>query len=404
MKIRKLKTTVVAVPQLREYKSSWRRKGHGTSAQCSVLVELLTDDGVTGIGESPVVFAGRPEVTVALLKGVEPLILGRDPLDHDILRHEIYAETGMAHLGTQGLSWALAGLDMAMWDIVGKVCEQPLHQLWGSAWRTESNFYADIPTADPSRMADDALEWVQRGFRTLYFKAGFEPESDIARLAAVRSAVGEGPRIRVDANQAWSPGAAKRIISRMAEYSPEYIEQPVIASNLEEMAAVRHSVSVPILAHEASLSVEGSLNVIKHQAADALQLDPRFDSGISGARLAAGLAEVAGLPVVTHTFGELGVGTAAVLQLHAAHKNFILDNQTYYWNLTDDVIEGGLLPFNGSALKIPRRPGIGVDLDPERVAHYAGYYEREIATQQAEADQFSGTEHYGRRYILRPRE
>jgi L-alanine-DL-glutamate epimerase-like enolase superfamily enzyme len=404
MKIRELRTTIVAVPQLREYRSSWRRKGHGTSAQCSVLVEVLTDDGITGIGESPVVFAGNPDVTVALLKGVESLILDRDPFEHDVLRHEIYAETGMAHLGTQGLSWALAGLDMAMWDIVGKVCGQPLHRVWGSAWRTESNFYADIPPADPAQMADEAVDWVERGFRTLYFKVGFEPEMDIARLAAVRSAVGDEPRIRVDANQAWSPGAAKRIISRMSEYDLEYVEQPVLASNLEDMAALRQSVSVPILAHEASLSVEGSLNVIKHQAADALQLDPRFDSGFSGARLAAGLAEIAGLPVVTHTFGELGVGTAAVLQLHAAHRNFILDNQTYYWNLSDDIIKGGLMPFNGSALQVPDRPGLGVELDPERVKHYAAYYDREIAPQQPLVGPAPTEAHYERRYILRPRE
>lgn len=403
MQIRDIRTTIVAVPQLREYGSSWRRKGQGTSAQCSVLVEVLTDEGITGIGESPVVYAGRPEVTVALLEGVKSLVVGRDPLEHDVLRHEIYAETGMAHLGTQGLAWALSGLDMAMWDIVGKVCGQPLHRVWGSGWRSESAFYGDIPPSEPQQMAEDAREWVDRGFRTLYFKVGFDPETDIARLAAVRSAVGDGPRIRVDANQAWSPGAAKRIIARMADFDPEYIEQPVLASNLEEMAALRQSVAVPILAHEASLSVEGSLNVIKHQAADALQLDPRFDAGFSGARLAAGIAEIAGLPVVTHTFGELGVATAAVLHLHAAHRNFILDNQTYYWNLSDDVIEGGLMSFRGPFLAVPTAVGLGVELDPERVKYYAEFYQREIAGKSSSAKVSDGT-YYDRRYILRPRE
>ena len=81
---------------------------------------------------------------------------------------------------------------------------------------------------------------------------------------------------------------------------------------------------------------------------------------------------------MTHTFGELGVATAAVLQLHAAHPNFILDNQTYYWNLEDDVIAGGLLPFDGPFLQVPQGPGIGVDLDRDRVAHYAAYYVREV--------------------------
>ena len=152
----------------------------------------------------------------------------------------------------------------------------------------------------------------------------------------------------------------------------------MLASNLEDMAEVRRAVSVPILAHEAALTLYDSLNVIKRQAADALQLDPRFDAGFTGARIAAGMAEAAGLPVVTHTFGELGVATAAVLQLHAAHPNFILDNQTYYWNLEDDVIAGGLLPFDGPFLQVPQGPGIGVDLDRDRVAHYAAYYVREV--------------------------
>jgi L-alanine-DL-glutamate epimerase-like enolase superfamily enzyme len=159
-------------------------------------------------------------------------------------------------------------------------------------------------------------------------------------------------------------------------------------------------VSVPILAHEASLTVEGTMNTIAKQAADALQLDPRFDAGIAGARTAAQVAEAAGLPVVTHTFGELGVATAAVLQLHAAHRNFVLDNQTYYWNLEDDVIAGGLMPWHGCELDVPTGPGIGVELDRERVAHFAALYEREVRgrTSPAPADDF-----YDRHYLIRPR-
>lgn len=404
MRLSQLKTTVVAVPQIRSYKSSWRRSYHGRGAQISVLVELGTDDGLVGIGESPVVYAGHPEVTCALIEGVRELLIGADPLDHDILRKKIYAETGMAHLGTQGMAWALSGVDMALWDLIGKVFQQPLHKIWGSAWRLRSPFYADIPPAEPKVMADEAVEWVARGFETIYFKVGFDPQLDVARMAAIRNAIGDDPKIRVDANQAWSPGAARRIIQAMAEYKPEYIEQPVLASNIVEMAAVRNSVPVPILAHEASLSVEGSLAVIMHHAADALQLDPRFDAGFQGARIAAQMAEVAGLPVVTHTFGELGVATAAVLQLHAAYPNFVLDNQTYYWNLEDDIIAGGLMPFDGRYLNVPQGLGIGVSLDPERVKHYAEYYEREVKDHGCGL--VSGTpkdNYYEVQYVLRPR-
>ncbi len=249
-------------------------------------------------------------------------------------------------------------------------------------------------------MAEHAARWVARGFRTMYMKVGFGAEVDIARVRAVREAIGAGPRIRVDANQAWAPGAARTIIERLAEFELEYVEQPTLASNLNEMAALRRMVPVPLLAHEASLTVEGALATIATQAADALQLDPRFDAGIAGARTAALMAEAAGLPVVTHTFGELGVATAAILQLHAAHRNFVLDNQTYYWNLEDDVIVGGLLKWRGCELDVPTGPGIGVDLDHDRVGHYAALYEREVRHRPPTppSDDF-----YDVAYLIRPR-
>ena len=291
------------------------------------------------------------------------------------MRRRLYAETGMAHLGTQGMSWALSGIDTALWDLVGRAAGQPLHRLWGGAWRTRSPFHADLVPDEPERMADDARQCGGTGgFRTLYLKVGFDPAVDEARVRAVREAVGDGPRIRIDANAAWSPGLAVTLLTRLAPFGVEYAEQPIPAGDPAELARLRARVPVPILAARSSLSVEGTLAVVRHGAADAVQLDPRFDAGIAGMRVAAGIAEVAGLPAVTHTFGELGVGTALMLQLHAAHRNFVLDNQTYYANLEDDVIAGGLMPFDGPYLDVPTAPGLGVELDADRVAHYATYY------------------------------
>jgi L-alanine-DL-glutamate epimerase-like enolase superfamily enzyme len=399
MKVTRIRQTIVAIPQRRAYRSSWRRSGHGTTALQSVLVEIDTDEGVTGIGESPVVWAGQAGVTRALIAGIEHLVVGADPLETDIIRRRLYAETGMAHLGTQGISWALSGVDTALWDIVGRVAGQPLHRLWGGAWRDRSAFYADLVPGDPEQMADDAVAWVERGFRTMYLKVGFAPDIDEARVRAVRAAVGSGPRIRVDANAAWSPALALRMLQRLSAHGIEYVEQPLPAGDPAEMARLRARSPVPILAHESSLSLEGSLAVIRCGGADALQLDPRFDAGIAGARTAAQVAESAGLPVVTHTFGETGVGTALMLQLHAAHRNFVLDNQTYYPNLTDDVILGGPLEFDGPFLAVPTGHGLGVELDRERVAHWAAYYESEVA---GRPPQELGDPYYDRDYLIRP--
>src|SRR3954454_1052542 len=259
--VAELRTTIVAVPQHRPYPSSWRRSYQGSAPQLAVLVELVCDDGLCGIGEAPVVWAGRPEATVALIDAVRELVVGSDPLQHDVTRRRIQAETGIAHLGARGLSWALSGIDLAFWDLAGKLAGQPLHRLWGGAWRDRSPFHADLPPATPEQMAEDAAAWVERGFRTLYLKVGFDDDLDVARVRAVREAVGDAPRIRVDANQAWSPATARRVVGRLPEYGRNYVEQPTSAANLDEMAAVRGLLPVPVLAHEASLTVDGSLQV-----------------------------------------------------------------------------------------------------------------------------------------------
>lgn len=400
MRIARLTATAVAVPQHRTYRSTWRRSGHGTAALQAVLVELETDDGLVGLGETPVVWAGSAAVSVAMIEAVAPLVVGADPLDHDLVRRRLYAETGLAHLGTQGASWALSGIDTALWDLAAKIAGLPLHRLWGGAWRDRSGFHADLVPDEPARMAEDALAQVAAGFRTLYFKVGFAPELDEARVRAVREAVGDGPRLRVDANGAWSPALAVRLLERLAAYDLEYIEQPLPPGDPAELARLRARVPVPILAHESSLSVEGTLAVVRHGAADAVQLDPRFDAGIAGARTAAQIAEVAGLPALTHTFGELGVGTALMLHFHAAHRNLVLDSQTYYPNLVDDVIAGGLLPFDGCFLAVPTGPGLGVELDPERVRHYADLHAREVAGRTAPPPP---DPYYDRDYLIRPR-
>ena len=401
MRITDVRTTAVAVPQHRTYRSSWRRSGHGTGALQAVLVELVTDDGPTGIGEAPVVWAGSAAATIALIEAVAPLVVGADPLDHDLVRRRLYAETGMAHLGTQGISWALSGIDTALWDLAGRIIGLPLHRLWGGAWRTRSGFHADLVPDAPEAMAEDAGRRVAEGFRTLYLKVGFAPEQDEARVRAVREAVGDGPRLRIDANGAWSPGLAKRLLDRLAAYDLEYAEQPIPPGDPAELARLRARVAVPILAHESSLSVEGTLAVVRHGAADAVQLDPRFDAGIAGAHVAAQIADVAGLPALTHTFGELGVGTALMLQFHAAHRNLVLDSQTYYPNLTDDVIADGPLRFDGCFLEVPTGPGLGVELDPDRVAHYAAYHAREVAGRPAPPP--PDDPYYDREYLIRPR-
>jgi L-alanine-DL-glutamate epimerase-like enolase superfamily enzyme len=134
---------------------------------------------------------------------------------------------------------------------------------------------------------------------------------------------------------------------------------------------------VPLLANEASWTRYDQLDVIRHGAADALSLDNQMDGGLLNLKRAAGTCEVAGLPVLKHSLGELGVGVCAALHVLASTPNFVYANQSYASLLADDVVERGPLPYHEGALAVPEQPGVGVDLDTERVERYAELYERE---------------------------
>ena len=162
--------------------------------------------------------------------------------------------------------------------------------------------------------------------------------------------------------------------NKLSKYEIEFVDQPVLMYNLDAMARVRRAVDVPIAAHESSWTFYEVLNVIKKEAADIIHIDPRFDAGFTGARISAGIAEAAGLPVVMHSFHELGIAQCAYMHLIASCPNFVYANQTAYDDLLDDVIEGGPLKFKDGCMEVPERPGIGVELDEEKVKEYQKLY------------------------------
>jgi L-alanine-DL-glutamate epimerase-like enolase superfamily enzyme len=268
---------------------------------------------------------------------------------------------------------------MALWDLVGKAAGLPLHKLWGGAFRTEIPFYGYIDyklSADEAGL--EAARLAAEGYGTIYRKIGLHEADDLACLAAIRAAIGPDVKLRVDANQSWSVGEAVEKIKRMVPFDLEYVDQPVLMYNVDELAQVRALSPVRIAAHESSWTMYEALNVIKRSAADAIHVDPRFDAGMMGARITAGMAEAAGLPTIMHHYTALGVTTAAYCQLIAAAPSFTLANQTGYAQLSDDVILGGLMPFRKGCLRLPEGPGIGVTLDPAKVEEYAALYQRDI--------------------------
>jgi L-alanine-DL-glutamate epimerase-like enolase superfamily enzyme len=231
-----------------------------------------------------------------------------------------------------------------------------------------------LPRTDQDQMVERAKKAVERGFRTIYMKVGIDPEEDVRLVRAVREAVGSGPNLRVDANEAWSPSQAINMIRKMEEYDLEFVEQPVHFRDFDGMATVRRSVDVPIAANQTSWTQFDVLEVIKREAADIVLTDPHQLGGLFIFKKVAAMLEFAGIPIVKHTFCDLGVSANAAMHVVASSPNFTYANQTYGDYLSDDIIQGGLPNFEGDCVSVSQRPGIGVELDPERMEKYSKLY------------------------------
>lgn len=376
MRITGIKATPVGVP-LEEVKSKSRMR-IGPRLMVAVIVEVFTDEGITGIGETPAILG--PGLSAEYIKSAGNILIGRDPTDINKLMKILYTHYNLAHLHIHAGNWALSGIDLALWDIAGKRARMPLYQLWGGAYRKKINFYGHVERQDPDEMKKQASEFVKKGFTTIFTKVGFDHQDDIDAVAAMRAgAPGRDIKIRVDANQAWSTGEAVVMINKMAEYGLEFVDQPVLMYNLDALKTVKDKVSVPIAAHESGWTMYDILNVIKKDAADYIHIDTRFDAGFVGARISAGMAEAAGIQCIAHSYFEMGPIFAANLHFIASCPNFTLANQLVeYQSLKSDVIKGGPLKFQGSYVEVPEGHGIGIELDQDLLGIYNELYIKEI--------------------------
>jgi len=363
MKITNLKSTILSVPFKKPTLWPYGR-WDGTTA---VVVEIETDVGITGIGES-VCVQWPAEAFKHIIDGTKVFLVGEDPFNTERILKKLEGMGGWA-FARHFAGFALGGIDMALWDIIGKTCGQPLYKLLGGMMREKGECFGYIPHDAPDVMASDAEAAVRAGYRTIYCKY-----TDIEHLrdaiAAIRAAIGGKPKLWVDFNQTLSPGFAVQFLREMEKYSIDIVEQPVIATNLEGMAYVKNSISSRILAHESSWTLYEAMNVIKHDAADIISVEPRMTWGIMATKKAAGIAEAAGIPVLMHSAGELGVATAAFLHIIASTPNFILSNQCMYEWYVDDYIKGGKLPLEKGCLRVPKGKGLGVELDKDRMGQY----------------------------------
>lgn len=362
MKITGLESTVICVPYREPEPWAWGIGHYGVN---SIIVELSTDEGITGIGEGTSPHASV-EYSKILLESAKKLIVGEDPFDIERIMRKIWGAGLIDHR-------VICGIEMALWDLVGKVCKKPLHKLLGGALTDRIPFAPWLNRKKPEEMTKQALDFIRQGFNSFNIKVGIDDDEDIKAVETVREAIGDKCKIRLDANLAWAPGEAIRMIRKMERYDIEFVEDPTYSQG---MVRVRRAVDTPICSGAETL--QDIFRVVKQGSADIIgHIDPRMQGGILNCKKACTIAEMAGLPVVAHAGWELSIATHAVLHIAASTPNFILPNQTYYMYLTDDVSQDGMLTFDNGCMRVPDGPGLGLELDRDKVRKYADAYKNQ---------------------------
>lgn len=367
MRITELRTTPVRVPL--RVPAKW--SGGTRLTAPAILVELETDAGLVGLGEC--VGPTLPTLHALLERELRPLLVGADPMRHELLLHRMEELT----VNYDAIArYAIAGVDIALWDLKARALGTSVADLLGGVYRDEVRWMGYLFIEEPSVNAEQALRYVQEGYDTLKVKVGRDIEQDVRRLAAIRDAVGWDVQIRIDANMAWSRSTAVRAIRRLSEFRLQYCEQPIPWYDIEGLAEISRQVDVPLAADESLTGIREALALIQARAVEVFVLYVSEAGGLTRARDIAHLADAAGIACVTGTWAELGVGTAAAAHLIASSRNFQMACDTHYPMQEDDILTQ-MLPLRGGRMRLPSGPGLGVELDREKVERYHRYEARE---------------------------
>lgn len=353
MKITDVRIGKISVPLRVPFKTALR----SVSSVEDIIVEIHTDTGHVGYGEAPPTGAITGDTTGAIIGALKDhiikTIVGRDVDDFENL---LQALNKCIVKNTS----AKAAVDMALYDLYGQLYNIPVHRMLGGS-RRKITTDITISVNDPEEMARDTINAIERGYDTLKIKVGVNPDLDIARLTAVREAAGAEPKIRIDANQAWNPKQAVRLLNQMQEkgLDIEFVEQPVPGHDFDGLKFVTERSYVPVMADESVFSTEDAVKIMQMGAADLINIKLMKCGGLYQALKIASAAEVYGVECMIGCMLEAKVSVNAAVHLACA-KNIItkidLDGPVL---CSEDPIIGGAV-FNEKEITVSDDPGLGI--------------------------------------------
>ena len=354
------------------------------SSRGATLVEVQTDDGITGWGEALCQGLQPPEIAAAAIDhALKHLVVGEDPLQPEVLWHRMYHYT--RDYGQKGaVVGAISGIDIALWDICGKARNTPVAKLLGGAFRTRveayaTGFYRIKGKGEAARLAQEAEGHVARGFRAMKIKLGFGIDDDLEVMREIKRVAGK-QEVMIDVNHAYSVADAIRLGRELEDmgWRLRWYEEPVVQEDLDGYAEVRRALTTPIAGGENEYTLFGFKQLLEKRGIDIAQPDICIAGGFTGCRHIVALAHAHGVQVNPHVWAS-AVGQAASLQLIASipvanhalfPKDILLEFDTSSHPFRNELTDMPLRQKEGW-VEIPQKPGLGIDVNRKILEKYA---------------------------------
>lgn len=330
------------------------------------VVEVETDDGLVGIGN----VALAPRIAKAIIdQYLTPLVLGHDPFDYEYLWQRMYRSTHA--WGRKGVAMAaISAIDIALWDLMGKATGRPVFKLLGGRTKEKIPCYASkLYRTDLNEMQAEAQRYLDQGFNSMKMRFGYGPNDgpegmrkNLDSVAAVREVIGPDVDLMLECYMGWNLEYAKRMLPKLEKFEPRWLEEPVLADDIDGYAELNQLTSIPISGGEHEFTSHGFKQLLDKRAVSVIQYDTNRVGGITAAHKINALAEVYGVPVIPHagqmhnyhlTMSTLASPMSEYFPVHDVE----VGNELFYY-----IFEGDPTPENGFIDLDEHKPGLGLTL------------------------------------------
>src|SRR5712672_985522 len=355
-KIRKIDVHLVSAPVTGGFADSTRK----VESIGYVIVRVTTDQGLEGIGVTYHEVGGEATREL-ILRNMAPMLLGRDPLDTEVIWNEFFHY--LRGIGRKGLTFcALSAVDIALWDLKGKIVNLPIYRLLGGN-RTEIPVYSSggWTSFSDDQLVDEMKGMIARGCKRIKFKVGVEggknPRRDVQRVRKVRDAVGPNIDLLIDANNCFDAATAVQLANNIREFDIKLFEEPVFADDIPGLARFKRGTDIPLATGEHEYTKFGVRDLLLNEAADIIQADGARAGGYTELLKIAALTQAWNVQFAPHAMENIHLNLAAALP-----NAPFLERLLMFEDITAKIFKNAPAPIDGF-MHVPDLPGLGLELD-----------------------------------------